>query len=549
MAAPDTLHPIPQIHWLSPKLRAAPGRATRLKQAAFRPLHVSMESELGPRVILIDSDATTREVLTARLRTLGFRVEPVSDSATGAELALSAPPAAVVADLWMPSISGVQICRLLRSEPATSNVPVILRGEKDDPKSRFWSERAGAVCYVVKGKMGDLVRELQRAAANHTPEEGFFMEVGEALDIRDRIAAYLDAALFESVLAAEVRALASAGSFERLFDLFSQLLSRLSSYRWLAVSTREPAHFGVHHHPCLGEQAVAEARAALGLPATMNPVRVQDEDAVFSADTVPAIVCPIYFAGSLLGQIALSTAAASPSEAETTLLPLVAKELGSSIRMTVLVEESQRQATTDLLTGLSNRRAFLEMLRTEVARAERYNHPLSLLLLDIDHFKLINDQRGHASGDVVLSSIGSLLRRSLRQSDVGARWGGEEFVVALTDTPGEGAQVVAERLREQIEKAVIMDARGERVEVTASVGIAEFAIGEKVDVLIDRADRAMYGAKVAGRNRVVVDVKEPPVAPVAVGDTPSGVSSNGHPSALESGPASAPKPTAASQAS
>lgn len=460
-----------------------------------------MESELGPRVILIDSNETTREVLTVRLRTLGFRVEAVGDSATGAELALSDPPTAVIADLYMPSISGVQICRLLRSEAATSNVPVILRGEKDDPKSRFWSERAGAVCYVVKGKMGDLVRELQRAAANRVQDDGFFMAVGDSLDIRDRIAAYLDAALFESVLAAEIRSLASAGSFERLFDLFSQLLSRLSSYRWLAVSTKEPAHFGVHHHPSLGEQAVSEARAALHIPEQVVPVRVQDEDAVFSSEQLNAVVHPIFFGATQIGQIAMSTTSTS-TEAENALLPLVARELGSSIRMTILVEESQRQATTDLLTGLSNRRAFLEMLRGEISRSERYGHALSILLLDIDHFKLINDRRGHASGDIVLSCIGALLRRSLRNSDVGARWGGEEFVVALHSTDLTGAGVVAERMRLALEGLVLESPTKKRIPVTASFGAVSLRPGETVDALVDRADRNMYRAKSSGRNRV-----------------------------------------------
>src|SRR5882724_2379126 len=108
------------------------------------PLDSIMTENSRPRVILIDCCDATREMLAPRLRAQGYQVDAVGDAASGAELSLSAPPSVVVADLWMPSISGVQICRLLRSEPATADVPVILRGEKDDPKSRFWAERAGA---------------------------------------------------------------------------------------------------------------------------------------------------------------------------------------------------------------------------------------------------------------------------------------------------------------------------------------------------------------------------------------------------------------------
>src|SRR5689334_21469919 len=125
-----------------------------------------MEQKRTPRIILIDSHAGPRDVPTTRLRAQGYDVEPVEDSATGAEMALAAPPDAVIADLWMPSISGVQICRLLRSEPATADVPVILRGEADDPKSRFWSKHAGASAYIVKGRMGDLVRGLETTIAS-----------------------------------------------------------------------------------------------------------------------------------------------------------------------------------------------------------------------------------------------------------------------------------------------------------------------------------------------------------------------------------------------
>ena len=103
-------------------------------------------------------------MLAERLRMQGYAVTVAPTAAEGAHLALSAPPAVVIADLWMPSISGVQLCRLLRSEPATENVPIVLRGP-DGQRNRFWAEQAGAAAYVVRGRMGDLVRALSRASA------------------------------------------------------------------------------------------------------------------------------------------------------------------------------------------------------------------------------------------------------------------------------------------------------------------------------------------------------------------------------------------------
>lgn len=464
-----------------------------------------MEREVTRRVILIDPDDATREVLAARLRAQGYDVEPVPDGANGADLALSEPPSAVISDLWLPSISGVQICRLLKSEPATAEVPVILRGERDDPKSRFWAERAGAVAYVAKGRMGDLVRALGKATAAVRSGDGFFMQLSsDTMDIRDRIAQHLDAALFDSVIASEVRALANAGEFHQLFDQLSQVLSQLNAYRWLALSTPSPAHFGLHCHPKLAELAEREARVALLIDDKLPVLSVRDEDALNLTPPSDAIICTIRFASTEVGTIALSPSPSDEADAYK-LVPLVARELGGALRMAALVEESQRQASIDVLTGLMNRRAFLPAIRGEVARGRRYGQRLSVLLIDVDHFKLINDRYGHASGDQVLSAVGKMLGETLRTTDFAARWGGEEFVIALTSTDLEGGRMVAERTRAAIEALSIDDGSGTRIPVTASVGLASLMPDENVEQLMDRSDRAMYAAKYGGRNQVGVD--------------------------------------------
>jgi diguanylate cyclase (GGDEF)-like protein len=151
-----------------------------------------------------------------------------------------------------------------------------------------------------------------------------------------------------------------------------------------------------------------------------------------------------------------------------------------------------------------NRRAFLVAIEAEMSRCERYEYPLSIVLFDVDHFKRINDQRGHAAGDHVLSEIGSMIRGTLRRSDFGVRWGGEEFVLALTSTDLEGGRTVAERLRLAVEGLAISDAKGVGIPVTASVGLAARFAGETLQDLLGRADAAMYEAKAAGRNRLVV---------------------------------------------
>ena len=465
-----------------------------------------VESSL-PRVILVDLSESSREVMVRRLHAQGYAVEAAPDPVTGAELALSSPPRAVVADLWMPSISGVQLCRLLRTEAATQDVPVILCGDNDDPRSRFWAERAGAAGYVRKGRMGELVRLLSRVVLPREEGDAFFMQLGGgSIDIRDRIARYLDAALFDSVVAAEVRSLAASGSFERLFDVFSQFLPQVVRYRWLALSS-EPGHFGLHHHPMGAGAAELEARLALGLPGDIAAQCVVDEDPVPELTGPAPVVFPVPFGGARVGMLAVAPSVSSEPDTER-LIQLVARELGGPVRMALLMAEQERLAAIDVLTGLRNRRSFQQQMAIEMARSQRYGCALGLLLLDVDHFKHINDSHGHTGGDRVLSLLGTLLRDQLRTPDIPARWGGEEFVIALPNTDLAGSEVVAERLRVAVAKAGIEHA-GKTIPVTISVGVSALHRGETLEGLTERTDQAMYAAKLKGRNCVVVSTLEP----------------------------------------
>jgi diguanylate cyclase (GGDEF)-like protein len=162
------------------------------------------------------------------------------------------------------------------------------------------------------------------------------------------------------------------------------------------------------------------------------------------------------------------------------------------------------QAVTDELTGLSNPRRFRELIRKEAGRASRFGRPLSLLMIDLDDFKRVNDEHGHPQGDDVLRAIAEVLRNEARDVDEPARYGGEEFALALPETEAEGALQVAERIRARIEAARVPLARGGgTVSLTTSVGVASTSDGVPADAerLIAAADQALYAAKRAGKNR------------------------------------------------
>jgi two-component system cell cycle response regulator len=173
-------------------------------------------------------------------------------------------------------------------------------------------------------------------------------------------------------------------------------------------------------------------------------------------------------------------------------------------------ERLARQALTDDLTGLANRRHGLHELERTVALATRHDHALALVRVDVDDFKAINDTHGHQGGDLVLAEIGRRLAEAMRGGDELARWGGDEFVAILPDTDSEGAFRAAERLRHAV-AATPVDVGATEVAVTISVGWAHWS-GDTPDDLLVRADRALYRAKDAGRNAVFpVRVSGPPL--------------------------------------
>jgi diguanylate cyclase (GGDEF)-like protein len=171
----------------------------------------------------------------------------------------------------------------------------------------------------------------------------------------------------------------------------------------------------------------------------------------------------------------------------------------SNVALRATLTTAERLAARDQLTGLCNRSNFDQRLESTIARATRHGHGFSLLIIDIDHLKNVNDYYGLATGDDVLRRFGEVLRERLRQNDVAARWGGEEFVVLADGTNLDNARTLAEQIRESVASTMFSPVP----RITVSIGIADFVPGESGDDLLRRAEKALYGAKRNGRNRVI----------------------------------------------
>ena len=256
-----------------------------------------------------------------------------------------------------------------------------------------------------------------------------------------------------------------------------------------------------------GDEALLEARACkpdvvvldLGLPGLDGLGVLAQLKADPQLRTVPVIVSTAW------DDTETVTQALGAGAHDYVKKPFVPDELAArvegALRLKAERDALTQDASMDPLTGLPNRRSLTTELEREHALARRGRPVFSVLLLDVDHFKGVNDARGHAAGDRVLQEIARRLRARARTSDVVGRWGGEEFLVVAPDTDVSGARILAEGLRAAIAETPMVVGSG-RVRVTASVGVAAWE-RETVDELLGRADQALYEAKAAGRDQVV----------------------------------------------
>jgi diguanylate cyclase (GGDEF)-like protein len=212
---------------------------------------------------------------------------------------------------------------------------------------------------------------------------------------------------------------------------------------------------------------------------------------------------PMLAGGSVVGVLGVSERQAAMSPEAWRVLAAASAMLGIALRNVQLFAELRETAVTDGLTGCITRAQMIDVLGAELRRSRRTGSPLALLMIDLDGFKTLNDTQGHVAGDAALSAIGTRFREVLRHSDVRCRYGGDEFLVLLPDTPIGGALKVAENLRHEVEALRIGAASG--FVVSCSIGVAAAVPGELDPVLIiHRADNALYRAKRGGRNQAAM---------------------------------------------
>lgn len=332
-----------------------------------------------------------------------------------------------------------------------------------------------------------------------------FQQLRKRQEIRAQVIGSAAVALLATERAAEMERLVTFGqALGRSLDENSIRVAATAHIPLLApgrsawVLARHGAEW--HQLMAVGDTSPAEQERTAGraLGETDPAVGLQMADVGF----------PMIVAGTPVGVLGVDSKPPL-SDQQRSVLTAAAALLAVSLKNAELFREVHENSVRDSLTGCYNRAHALEVLTAELRRARRSKLPLSLLMFDLDHFKKINDRFGHLCGDAVLADVGARMKTVLRGSDMKCRYGGEEFVVLLPDTPLSGARNVAENLRNEFESNPVRW-NGQTVTVTASIGLTGIVPGELDPlVILARADAALYEAKAGGRNciRVADDVK------------------------------------------
>ena len=450
---------------------------------------------MSARILVIDDIDANVRLLEAKLTADYYEVLTATDGVTGLAIAAAEQPDIILLDVMMPGMDGFQVCKRLKDDPCTRHIPVVLVTALDGRSDRIAGLDAGADEFLTK-PIEDIM--LFARVRSLTRLKVVLDELREREQSGRRV----------GVIGGVASRLAGAGGRVLIVDDNERQAQRLAS------------ELAVEHRPVIEselDKAHLTARGPVDL-VILNTTSRSFDGLRFAAQVrsheatrnlpILALIDPDDKSRAIKAlDIGVNDVLARPIDPE---------ELAARVRTQIKrkrytdllrsnLDQSLEAAVTDPLTGLHNRRYMTGQLDALVARAVRDGMPVSALLLDIDHFKKINDSFGHDAGDEVLREFAVRLASNVRAVDLPCRFGGEEFVVVMPETALQDAERIAERIRMHVSGAPFRVAGGKEVlSVTISIGVAAtHGEADTPEHLLKRADEALYEAKASGRNRVV----------------------------------------------
>ncbi len=453
------------------------------------------------KILIVDDVATNRIVFKVKLGAACYQPLLAGDGASCLRLARAEQPDLILLDMNLPDLTGTEVLEQLRADPVTADIPVIVFSTRIDPETRINALRAGADDFLPKPIDDQIlmarVRNLLRAHET-------LAELGHKGNTMRALGLSEDRAQFEvpGLIALVVDRPETSRRWRR--EIPPQVADRV------VVMTREEAlaESGQTDIPDIFviDADFGGAGGGLRLMSDLRSRGATRHAAVMmmqSAGT-PEVIAMAYDLGA---NDALSAEVSSTEIALRLGGMMRRKRIADRLRASV--QDGLRLAVIDPLTGLYNRRYALPRLATIAERSAKSGRNFAVMIVDIDRFKRVNDQYGHPAGDAVLVEVAQRMTESLRGSDLLARIGGEEFLIALPDIDMADARQMAERLCQEVQALPIGLPDGRQLSITVSIGLAlgsatKAYLPETAHDVIERADHALLAAKAAGRNTVTV---------------------------------------------
>ncbi|MBH62912.1 MAG: PleD family two-component system response regulator [Alphaproteobacteria bacterium] len=450
------------------------------------------------RVLIVDDDPTALAALEMRLSEEYFEVSTAGDGEQGLEQMKADPPDIVLLDVVMPGINGYEVCERMRSDPELLHVPIVMLSVKSEPEDVVQGLKAGADDYleklfddlVVLARIRSLVRSKLMMDEFRRREQ-----TSNQLGVLDSEEDLIDSdVLGRRILVIDDDA-ETVGRIPMALASSYQVTSERDPDRAMAVARDGEFDLIVVSLTMDGSDGL---RLCSHLR-TMEETRQTAILVITEPDSSEMLVRALEIGVSDYLKVPVNT-----DEMMARVRTQIKRKMYQD-RLRANYETSLALAVTDSLTSLHNRRYMVSHLETLMERGRESGRPVALLIMDIDHFKNVNDNYGHAVGDEVLQEFAERIKRNVRGIDLAVRYGGEEFVVVLPGTDPEVAKMVAERLRQNVaEEPFEVSADVGTITVTVSIGVTVYDGTEvSTDGLLRRADEALYTAKNQGRNQVV----------------------------------------------
>jgi two-component system cell cycle response regulator len=471
-----------------------------------------------------DDSPLVLRIIEKMLAGAGYSVLVAHDGIEAIEKAVAEGVDLVILDVMMPRMNGYQACRILKTESTTKSVPVIILTSKDQAGDRFWGLETGADYYVTKDsdplRILELVKNILSTDVGRARPGAAEAKTTSGVDILSRVNDLLDRKLYEATILSEIgRVARSLVQFDETFRSVMALAARVVEFTvgGMAFVEQDDVDVELVLNRRAAESVVDEAKARLleavvaargGVPLGRVRARLFAHQATAPGTEEGTLAgfasFPVETNSRLAGMLVVTGRAVEKMTPETrAFLGQVANQAHIVMENSRLFERVRNLAIRDSLTDLFNHRHIMDLVHHEFERVGRYQNAFSVLMIDVDHFKRINDEHGHPAGDAVLREMAQLLRETLRTTDALGRYGGEEFVAVLPHTSPEEARQTAERIRYRVQQNRF-HAGDKEVRVSVSVGMATCPSStvDTPEALLREADKALYRAKEAGRNRV-----------------------------------------------